>query len=145
MEGPMNITSLGFHRHTSRRHFIGTSAAAVGAGALISAGVWTPALAAARRSADPKPIPDGTPVLGGGFHVYGPGFPGLDPADSEPSSITDFKGFVGLAYISGTVVRTQRSTGEKRTLPFLFSDMRFMKGEYRGTDGRARQGTFGFI
>ena len=141
----MNITSIGLLRPTSRRHFIGTSAAAMGAATLIGAGAWHPALAAARRPADPKPIPDGTPVLGGAFHVYGPGFPGLDPPDSEPSSITDFKGFVGLAYISGTVVRTQRSTGEQRTLPFLFSDMRFMQGVYRGTDGRARRGTFGFI
>ena len=141
----MNIPTFGVLRLTSRRHFIGTSAAVMGAGALISAGAWRPALAAATRSADPKPIPDGTPVLGGAFHVYGPGFPGLDPPDSEPSSITDFKGFLGLAYISGTVERTQRSTGEKRTLPFLFSDMRFMQGVYRGTDGRARHGTFGFI
>jgi len=84
-------------------------------------------------------------MLGGGFHVYGPGLPGLDPPDSEPSTITDFKGVVGLAFISGTVVRTRRSTGETDTLPFLFSDMRFMKGVFRGTDGRRRQGAFALI
>ena len=70
---------------------------------------------------------------------------GCDPPDSEPATIIDFRGFVGLAYISGTVVRTQRSTGDTATLPFLFSDMRFMQGIYRGADGKARQGTFGFI
>jgi hypothetical protein len=117
----------------------------MGAGAVVGRGLWRPALAAAKGPADPKPIPGGSPLLGGGFHVYGPGFPDFDPPDSEPSSITDFKGVVGLAYVSGTVVRTRRSTGETATLPFLFSDMRFMKGVFRGTDGRKRRGTFGFI
>jgi hypothetical protein len=141
----MNITGLRAPRCTSRRHFVRTTAAAMGAGAVVSSGLWSPALAAARRAADPQPIPGGSPLLGGGFHVYGPGFPDFDPPDSEPSSITDFNGFVGLAYISGSVVRTHKRTGESESLPFLFSDMRFMQGVFHGTDGRLRRGTFGFI
>jgi len=141
----MNLASLKGFRCTSRRHFLRTTAAAVGTGALVSTGLWRPVLAATKKSSDPKPIPGGTPALGGAFHVYGPGAPGLDPPDSEPSSITDFKGVVGLAYISGTVVRTRLSTGEADTLPFLFSDMRFMKGVFLDTDGKKRHGTFGFI
>jgi hypothetical protein len=43
------------------------------------------------------------------------------------------------------VVRTHRSTGEKVTLPFQFSDMRFMQGVFRATDRRLHRGTFGFI
>jgi hypothetical protein len=54
-------------------------------------------------------------------------------------------GFTGLAYISGMVSRTDRRTHAKVELPFLFNDMRFMDGEYRGFDGRVRRGTFGFI
>ena len=141
----MNFASLKGPRRTSRRHFIRTTVAAMGTGAVVGSGLWRPALAAAKRSADPRPIPGGTPLLGGGFHVYGPGLPDFDPPDSEPSTITDFKGVVGLAFISGTVVRTRRSTGETDTLPFLFSDMRFMKGVFRGTDGRERPGTFALI
>jgi hypothetical protein len=75
--------------------------------------------------------------------VFGPGL--IDPANAEPSSITHFNGFVGLAYISGSVTRTNTKTGEVRTLPFLESDMRFMKGVYRGTDGQTHQGAFGFV
>ena len=81
----------------------------------------------------------GSPLIG--YHVYGPGFPGLDPADAEPSTITNLNGVVGLAYISGMVTRTTISTGEKARLPFLGSDMRFMQGFYRGVDGKPRQGS----
>jgi len=115
------------------------------AGTVVGTGLGAPALAKTKKPAEPLPIPGGSPVLGGAFHVYGPGAPGLDPPDSEPATVTDFRGFVGLAYISGTVVRTQRSTGDTATLPFLFSDMRFMQGIYRGADRKVRQGTFGFI
>jgi len=36
-------------------------------------------------------------------------------------------------------------TGEVRRLPFVDSDMRFMQGLFRGTDGKVHQGTFGFV
>ena len=65
--------------------------------------------------------------------------------DAEPATITNFNGFVGLAYISGMVTRTNVKTGEKMRLPFVDSDMRFMKGEFRGTDGRMHHGAFAFI
>ena len=128
----------------TRRQFLKTAGVALLGTALSSA--LTPAsLVSAHNDHEPVHIPGGTPLLGGAYHVYGPGFPGFDPADAEPSSITDFNGFVGLAYISGEVTRTNTSTGEVRTLPFLFNDMRFMKGVFRGTDGQIHQGAFGFI
>jgi hypothetical protein len=84
--------------------------------------------------------------LGGGFHLFAPTPDGsFDPIDAEPSSITDFNGFLGLAYISGTVRRTNTVTGEVLTLPFVNSDMRFMKGVFRGTDGQIHQGAFAFV
>lgn len=112
-------------------------------GATVGAGLWQPRLARAQDTHAPVHIPGGTPVLGGGFHVFGPGT--IDPVDAEPSSITDFNGFVGIAFISGTVTRTNTKTGEVRTLPFVNSDMRFMQGLFRGTDGQMHQGAFGFV
>ena len=93
--------------------------------------------------AKPVPIPGGSPVLGGNHHVFGPAL--IDPVDAEPSTITDFNGFVGLAYISGTVRQTNTATGEVRTLPFVKSDMRFMKGVFRGTDGDLHRGAFALV
>jgi hypothetical protein len=148
----MNITRLDGLRFparsgltVSRRQFVRTTAGAMAAGAALGHAIWPGAARAAKSAGEPSPIPGGTPVLGGAFHVYGPGAPGLDPVFAEPSSITDFNGSVGLAYISGTVKRTNNSTGEVVELPFINSDMRFMQGVFRGADGRMRQGTFGFI
>ena len=70
---------------------------------------------------------------------------GIDPVDAEPATITDFNGFVGLAYISGTVAQTNPATGEVRRLPFVNNDMRFMKGVFRGTDGQIHQGAFALV
>jgi hypothetical protein len=128
----------------SRRHFVRSTTGALAAGAALTSGVWTPLAAASERGqphdlANPVPIPIGS----FGFHVNAPIF--VDPIDADPSTITDFQGFTGLAYISGMVSRTDRHTNAKVDLPFLFSDMRFMEGEYQGFDGRIRRGTFGFI
>jgi hypothetical protein len=75
--------------------------------------------------------------------VFGPA--GFDPIDAEPITITNFNGFVGLAYISGMVTQTNTKTGQKARYPFVDSDMRFMQGNFRGADGRIHQATFGFI
>jgi hypothetical protein len=145
----MSLTSFNSRHLTSRRNFLRTTAATLAASAM---GTGLAPHAAAenekaenenRKRADPKPIPGGTPALGGGLHVYAPGL--VDSPDSEPITITDFKGFAGLAYISGNVVRTDRKTGVTKLLPFLDADMRFMQGVYRAVDGRIHQGTFGFI
>ncbi len=140
----------------SRRGFART-AAGVAAGAAFSAGVWIPGLAEAKekdekekekekKSSQPVPIRGASPKLGGNFHVFGPTPDGsFDPIDAEPSTITDFNGFVGLAYISGTVQRTNKRTREVRTLPMISSDMRFMTGVFRGVDGRFHRGAFALV
>ena len=127
----------------SRQQSVRASAGAVVAGAALGSGILRPSVAHAIASADPVPIPGGTPALGGAFHVYAPG--GFDPLNAEPGTVSDFDGFVGLAYISGTVVRRQKSTGQTTVLPFIGADMRFMQGVYRGEDGRVRRGAFGLI
>jgi hypothetical protein len=132
-----------WHHAVSRRQFIRTVAGTAAVGAALGAGVWRPRPVKAHQAHEPVPIPGGTPILGGDFHVFGPGL--LDPIDAEPSTIADFDGFVGLAYISGTVTRTNTATGKVRTLPFVNNDMRFMKGNFRGTDGQIHQGAFAFV
>jgi len=98
------------------------------------------------------PIPGGSPffqnTFGQTFHVFGPGPAagvGIDPIDAEPITITDFNGFVGLAYLNGTVRQINTTTGEIRTLPFLGTDMRFMKGVFRDTEGQLHQGAFALV
>jgi hypothetical protein len=139
------------HTHTpqvwshgmSRRQFGRLAANTVAIGAALGTGLWKPGLAYASRSGEAVPIPGGSPFLGGSFHVFGPA--AFDPIDAEPATITDFNGFDGLAYISGTVTQTNTATGEVRTLPFVESDMRFMKGVFIGTDGRTHQGAFALV
>ncbi len=75
--------------------------------------------------------------------MFGPA--AFDPVDAEPSTITNLNGFVGLAYISGMVTQTNTKTSQKARYPFVNSDMRFMQGNFRGTDGRIHQATFAFI
>jgi hypothetical protein len=66
---------------------------------------------------------------------------GLGPADqgNEPSVITDFKGFVGVAGGAGTGTD---ENGDALTLAF---DYRFMAGKYVGVDGKHHRGGFAFI
>jgi hypothetical protein len=123
-----------------RRQFLKTAGVVV-----LGAALWRPGLAAAQGAGDPVPIPGGTPFLGGAFHVFAPAAIPTDPADAEPSTITDFDGFLGLAYVTGTVTQTNTVTGVVRTLPFVGSDMRFMKGAFRGQDGQIHQGAFGLV
>ena len=140
------------HRYTlSRRRFFRTAGGVVSAS--VALGALRLPIAEAQTANQPLPIPGGSPAIqqmAGGqvFHVYGPGPAGpnsIDPEDAEPSTITDFKGAVGLAYLNGTVTRTNTVTGETLTLPFVNTDMRFMKGIFRGTDGQIHEGAFAFV
>jgi len=125
----------------SRRQFARTAAGSAFAAA-VGSRLWTPSLAEAASFA-PVPIPGGTPVLGGAYHVFAPAV--FDPIDAEPITITNLNAFVGLAYVSGMVTRTNIRTGEVVRLPFVDSDMRFMQGVFRGTDGKVHQGAFAFV
>jgi hypothetical protein len=126
----------------SRRQFARNTAGTALMGATLGS-LWRPGLAKAKTSFAPVPIPGGSPFLGGSYHVFGPA--AFDPIDAEPSTITNLNGFSGLAYVSGMVTQTNVTTGEKLRFPFVDSDMRFMKGEFRGTDGRMHHGAFAFI
>lgn len=124
----------------SRRQFARTAAGS--AFAAVGSRLWTPSLVEAASFA-PVPIPGGSPVLGGAYHVFGPA--AFDPIDAEPATITNLDASVGLAYVSGMVTQTNTKTGEVVRLPFVNSDMRFMQGVFRGTDGKVHRGAFAFV
>jgi hypothetical protein len=69
----------------------------------------------------------------------------MTTVDQQPITITDFDGFLGLAFISGMATETNTTTGEQRKLPFNDADMRFMQGVFLDTSGQERQGTFALV
>ena len=137
---PGSQSSSHFARHgLSRRAFIGGAAAAAAGTSLGSGLLWPAAASAGSFSvAPPRPAPATTTVNGVAFHFVDPFHPGVDP-----SSITDFKGLVGVADVRGHGTARHR---DGRTEKLLFdTDMRFMKGTYVGRDGNVHRGTFGFV
>lgn len=139
---------------TSRRGFVKTAAtAAAGVTAATLAG---PARTAAwggehhqRAVVPPKPIPGGVTLPNGTpVHVWPAGDPAvrlpfthsaLRGLDVDPSTITDFSGFSGLAYHVGT------ATGSDGATYNLESHMTVHQGSYVASDGTRRFGTFSFI
>lgn len=140
---PTDTTSYVGHPHfweraLSRRQVLGAAAGVTGA--IAASNLWMPVVADAhaRSGLAPKPIPGGVQTPFRFIHHF-PMQPGNDP-----SQITDFKGFIGVAQLAGTGTGIDTKTG-KRT-PLLFDiDNRFMKGVYVGVDGRRHTGTFAFI
>ena len=124
----------------SRRNFLTSAAGATGLA------FWLPELAQAGqgvgKSAAPTPIPGGVSPLGIFIHHF-PAQLTAAPLDtlSDPSQITDFKGFVGLTRLRGAGTSPQYPN---TTLAYQ-SDMGFMKGVFIAEDGNLHQGVFGFI
>jgi hypothetical protein len=97
-------------------------------------------------SVGPLPIPGSSlpipnPFGGPDVHFRLPG-----PADStnartggEPSTITDFNGFIGVANVEGT------GTDNNGNSLLWEADLRFMQGVYVGVDGNVHKGTFAFV
>jgi hypothetical protein len=136
---PGSDSSSHYARHGfSRRAFIGGAAVAATGASLGGGLLWpTAASAAARPIPLPRPTPATTTVNKVAFHFV-PFGPGVDP-----SSITDFKGFVGVADVRGTGT-ARNPDGSVETLLFD-TDMRFMKGTYVSLDGEVHEATFGFV
>lgn len=130
----------------SRRTFIHATSAVVALGAIGSVLGESSASATAQSPGIGLaiPIPYGNDFFGDGrvFHVEAPPFPGFG---EDPSTVFNFKGASAVGYISGTVLRRNRKTGEEVELPFVGSDMRFMQGQFEGRDRHLRNATFGFV
>lgn len=120
----------------SRRRFMGSMAGV--AGAAVGSGLF-PATVLAGKPANSAPKPTATKqtINGVTFSLtfFGDGM--------DPSSISDFNGFVGVADVQGTGTATNPD-GSTETLLFD-TDMRFMSGVYVGVDGAVHKGTFGFV
>jgi hypothetical protein len=105
----------------------------------VGAGIFRPlsALAAPASNATPKPTTAVTSLNGVDFHLtfFGPG--------ADPSSITDFNGFVGVADVQGDGTAINADGSTERLL--FDTDMRFMSGVYVAQDDKVHKGTFGFV
>jgi len=132
------------HMHThhdhrlTRRAFLGSAAGTTGA--ILGAGLLDPAAALAgnpHTDDSPKPTTTTNTLNGVTFALtfFGPGL--------DPSSITDFNGFVGVADVQGTGTATYADNSTETLL--YDTDMRFMTGTNRGKDGQVYKGTFGFV
>lgn len=96
----------------------------------------------------PKPIPYSSPVLADLLGVDLPFFlpveidPFLGVFDpvSDPSTIGDFKGRVGMVEVEG--VSDNNSEHVPRTWA---ADIRYMEGRYVDREGKERRGAFGFF
>jgi hypothetical protein len=133
----------------TRRQFLKASAAATAVA--IGSGWAMPDFVQAAKpvGAAPNPIPGGTLLDGLGlFHFY---FPTANPfggltvqsGQGDPSPITDLNGFIGVGDFAGG---TGMGTTPSGTTPlFWAADVRFMKGEYVGINGKHRQGAFAFL
>lgn len=122
-----------------RRRFLETAA-----GGLAAAAALWPRHAALAAPADgvPRPIPGGITEFGHLFHTYP--VPGSETPDfNEMSSITDFNGFLGVCRVTGD---GSAITGGGPPATMTYSvDLRFMSGEFIGTDGSYHHGTFGHV
>jgi hypothetical protein len=97
-------------------------------------------------SGTPIPIPGAIPNFhrdgGPDIHFQLPGSADnttTGRVGGEPSTITDFNGFIGVAHVEGT------GTDNKGHILFWNTDLRFMDGVFQGTDGKIHQGTFAFV
>jgi hypothetical protein len=107
------------------------------AGAAVGAGLLPATVLAKTSNAAPKPTTNTLKINGVTFSLtfFGQGV--------DPSSITDFNGFVGVADVQGTGTATNPD-GSTETLLFD-TDVRFMSGVYVGQDGQVHKGQFGFV
>jgi hypothetical protein len=123
----------GFTRRTFLRGAAAGTGAALGAGALRTASAT--GLACTGQA---NPIPGGLEIPGLGlFHVNLPA-PGV-----EVSTITDFRGWVGVAEIQGMWEAADGvDDGIQR---FYDADLRFMKGDVVDAGGCTSHLAFGFV
>jgi len=150
---------LGRRAPVLRRGFLQTAA---GAGMVLGSGLSIPARADddadhegnAVRCAVPLPQPHTTAGPFGPLHFYFPGpidgsaaatdGTGTHPEGRDPSTITNFSGFVGGADLLFSGTATDTNTGAKATYQF-HTDTRFMQGEFIASDEQRHRGAFAFI
>jgi hypothetical protein len=74
------------------------------------------------------------------FHFPGPVDSGTpNSVGGDPSLIYNFNGFVGVAHVQGT------GTDNSGNTLFWDTDLRFMDGVFKASDGSAQHTTFAFV
>ncbi len=133
---------LAWDESLSRRKVL--TAAAGMFSATVASRLWGLSVLRPAFAADglPRPIPGGRsapPAPEVFFHEY------PVARGNDPSTITDFRGYFGVASIDvGPVARRDKRTGSTTTLLWR-AEMRALKGFYVGTDRQEHLGTFGFV
>jgi hypothetical protein len=140
----------------SRRQLIRTAAGTAGAGVLVGSGLWKPVMANGNDEGEghcavPLPI---THLNPSNAHFFFPGpvdgsaWPtdplGVQPNGRDPSTITNFQGFIGQADLDFSGIGRDTQTGRTSRYDF-HTDTRFMKGVFIGSDEQRHNGTFAFI
>ena len=134
---------LAWHKPISRRTFLRAGVGASAIGAAFGAGLLHPVAASVTPGiGNVLPIPSTLDFSGVEIHVQAPPFTGTD---ADPSTVWNFQGASGIAFIDTSVTRTNRKTGEQKVLPSTFNHMTFMQGVYVGRDGHVRDGTFSLV
>ena len=124
----------------SRRQFVRRGTVTVAGLAGLDLLRAVPAFSKPKLGSAPKPIPGGFTVPDFNIVPINPDVHVLPPAVGfEMSTITDFNGAIAASEIQGS------ASGSDGTSFAFDTDMRFMDGEYVGSDGRHYHGTFGFI
>lgn len=127
---------LEWHASMSRRTFLRAGVGASVVGGALGLGLLRPVSAyAAPGIGNVLPIPTTIEV-----------FPGVEihVSDIDPSTVWNFQGASGIAFIDTTVTRTNRKTGAQQVLPSS-NHMNCHQGIYVGRDGHVREITFAFV
>jgi hypothetical protein len=138
------------HHHWSRRQFLQASGLLLGAAAAGSPWGGGTALGAKPRSGIPSQLPDGSQDLEDFFGIPIPlfrpvevnPFAGVFNPVSNPTTIWDFNGALGLIAANGVSDPDQNSDGVAR---FWNCNVRFMTGVFRDRGGHTQTGTFCFL
>ena len=135
---------LAWHTPISRRTFLRAGVGASAMGAALGAGLLRPITASAAPGiGNVLPIPTTMePIPGEEIHLQAPFFTGRN---TDPSTVWNFQGASGFAFMDTSVTSTHRKTSEVQVLPSTFNHMAFMQGIYIGRDGHVREGTFSFV
>ena len=156
----INALGKAVRTNVSRRSLIRSAAA----GVVLSSGSSSPLLADddnsdRARGAVPLPIPHftdvsaavGNPALPHFFFpgpVEGTAVPtdptGAHPDGRDPSTITNFDGFIGQVDLTFSGTGKDLQTGAESPYDF-HTDTRFIQGTFIGADERRHFGTFAFI
>jgi hypothetical protein len=101
-----------------------------------------PRSAAAQGVGNVLPIPTTLNFFGIDAHIQAPPLTGVD---TDPSTVWNFEGSSGIAFINTTATQRDQKTSVVKNLDSLFNHMTFMQGVYAGRDGHVRNGTFSLV